>query len=95
MLADHVHRLRRRLRQAGAAPVGLPFPLVAVPMSDGAARRGHRAAAAEGLRTLPLAPRCGGLAALGVLLRSDLTPADVDRTGDVLSAVTARRREVS
>ena len=95
VLAGHVHRLRRRLRQAGAAPVGLPFPLVAVPMSDGAARRGHRAAAAEGLRTLPLAPRCGGPAALGVLLRSDLTPADVDRTGDVLSAVTTRRREVS
>ena len=46
LLAGHVHRLRRRLRQAGAAPVGLPFPLVAVPMSDGAARRGHRAAAA-------------------------------------------------
>jgi 8-amino-7-oxononanoate synthase len=94
-LAGHVHRLRRRLRQAGAAPVGLPFPLVAVPVPDGAARDGHRAAAAAGIRTLPLAPRCGGPAALGVLLRSDLAVADVDRAADVLSAVTARRREVS
>jgi 8-amino-7-oxononanoate synthase len=95
VLAAHVNRLRRRLREAGATPVGLPFPLVAVPVPDGDARHGYRAAATAGVRTLPLAPRCGGPAALGVLLRSDLAPAEVDRAGDVLSAVTARRREAS
>jgi 8-amino-7-oxononanoate synthase len=95
VLAGHVHRMRRQLRRAGTAPVGLPFPLVAVPAPDGAARYCHRAAAAAGVRTLPLAPRCGGPAALGVLLRADLTAADVDRAADVLSAVAARHREAS
>ena len=93
VLVSHVHRLRRRLRAAGVTPVGLPFPLVAVAVPDGTAGPAHRAAAAAGVRTLPLVPRCGGPAALGVLLRADLGAAEVDRAADVLSAVTARRRE--
>jgi 8-amino-7-oxononanoate synthase len=90
MLEDRVHRVRLRLGRAGLAPVGAPFPLVAVPLGEPDIAAGVARLRRNGVRGLALTSRCTGRPMLGVLVRADVSTAGVDRSADALVAAACR-----
>jgi 8-amino-7-oxononanoate synthase len=90
-LHAHVAYVRDRLRGAGLAVNGLPFPLVSVWLPDaGLARAWWSRLAGRGVQTVVQRPRCRGGALLSLLVRADHAERDIDRVADELQALAAR-----
>lgn len=91
-LARRVTEVRRGLRWAGFEVVGLPFPQVSIRTPNvGTALAWHHALGSRGLVTFVQRARCRPESVLGVLIRSDHLPADLDRLVEELTAVAAAR----
>jgi 8-amino-7-oxononanoate synthase len=96
-LRARLWRLTRWLRQAfsdlGLPPLGLPFPIVGIPVkSVQLAQRWRSGLADRGVQSLVQLPRCQPGALLSAVVRADHSQADLDRIVRSLALVTRDRQ---